>query len=110
MVNVDLSDVVDGHLDYSKKMDIILRIIGVSLNDNPTMKLSGEGEKKKKPDDETDKDGEKGLILEAAGVCMDENVDVDDVEIAEDALGEEIGDVELEEVGATGVDNQSNRV
>lgn len=34
MFNVDLSDVVSGHTDYSKKMDIILKAVGIQTCDD----------------------------------------------------------------------------
>ncbi|XP_077998407.1 transmembrane and coiled-coil domain-containing protein 4-like [Glandiceps talaboti] len=82
MINIDLSDVVSGHLDYSKKMDTILKIIGVSINDTSSSGLVAKGDKKEGSSEET----KKKPILEVAGVTVVEKTDVDDVEVATEAL------------------------
>lgn len=45
MFNFDLSDIVTGHMDYAKKMDVILRLLGIKTrdpqnNDDPRVKKS----------------------------------------------------------------------
>ncbi|XP_067127647.1 transmembrane and coiled-coil domain-containing protein 4-like isoform X1 [Centruroides vittatus] len=39
MCNVDLSDIVSGHMDYARKMDMILKAIGVRTKDETDSKL-----------------------------------------------------------------------
>ncbi|XP_070560790.1 transmembrane and coiled-coil domain-containing protein 4-like [Ptychodera flava] len=83
MVNVDLSDVVSGHLDYAKKMDTILRIIGVSVRDQSSSKLVKEDlESKKKSED----DENQGPVHEETGVVMDTKLDAEDAEEATEAF------------------------
>uniref|UniRef100_K7G1W4 Transmembrane and coiled-coil domains 4 n=1 Tax=Pelodiscus sinensis TaxID=13735 RepID=K7G1W4_PELSI len=55
MVNVDLSSVVNGHLDYMKQMDTILKAVGIKTKEcrleekgNPCL-LSGQEEKRQQP-------------------------------------------------------------
>ncbi|XP_074831668.1 transmembrane and coiled-coil domain-containing protein 4 isoform X2 [Carettochelys insculpta] len=55
MVNVDLSSVVNGHLDYMKQMDTILKAVGIKTKEchleekrNPSL-LSNQGEKRQQP-------------------------------------------------------------
>uniref|UniRef100_A0A8C8S9F7 Transmembrane and coiled-coil domains 4 n=1 Tax=Pelusios castaneus TaxID=367368 RepID=A0A8C8S9F7_9SAUR len=57
MVNVDLSSIVNGHLDYMKQMDTILKAVGIKTKEcrleergNPSL-LSNQDEKKQQPAD-----------------------------------------------------------
>lgn len=44
LINIDLSDIIDGHSDYPTKMDVVLRLVGVRVLeediDQPIMKKS----------------------------------------------------------------------
>ncbi|XP_054769034.2 transmembrane and coiled-coil domain-containing protein 4-like [Lytechinus pictus] len=80
MVNVDLTDVVTGHLDYSGKISTILDYVGLETKDSPTSgNLSDLTKPKTKDTEKTSEDQEplavkfdaSDLLLPKSGSAMD---------------------------------------
>ncbi|XP_025068936.1 transmembrane and coiled-coil domain-containing protein 4 isoform X3 [Alligator sinensis] len=76
MVNVDLSSIVSGHLDYMKQMDTILKAVGIKTKDcrleemGSTSLFSSQGKKRQEPaDNETQ--GENSRVVEDGAIKSD---------------------------------------
>ncbi|KYO24549.1 transmembrane and coiled-coil domain-containing protein 4 [Alligator mississippiensis] len=76
MVNVDLSSIVSGHLDYMKQMDTILKAVGIKTKEcrleemGSTSLFSSQGKKRQEPADNETR-GENSRVAEDGAIKSD---------------------------------------